>query len=73
LTKGRKKNRPMGNIAHLSYLGKYLKIFFSFYVHFIFFCSHNKRFHVTYKGGHCLRTQQACICDIEWGSRQIWR
>jgi hypothetical protein len=33
-------------------------------VHFVFFCSHNKRFHVTCKGGHRLRTQQACICDI---------
>jgi hypothetical protein len=34
-------------------------------MHFLFFSGHYKQFHVTRKAGHCLGTQQACICDLK--------
>jgi hypothetical protein len=56
----------MDHIAHLSHLGQNLKIFF-LYMHFIFFSGLNKQFNVTCKGGRCLGTPQACICDLGVG------
>jgi hypothetical protein len=57
----------MGHFAHLSHLGQYFVEIFSLCMHFIFFCGHNKQFHVTCKGGHCLGTPQACTGDLGLG------
>jgi hypothetical protein len=62
--------RPMDHIAHRNHLGKYLKRFFLYIysgMHFIFFCDHTKQFHAMCKGGNCLRTPQACVCDLGMG------
>jgi hypothetical protein len=44
---------------------------FSLGMHFIFFCGHNKQFHVTCNGGRCLGTPKACNCDLEVGSSTV--